>query len=161
MRKTLLASTCLAAMAAMPLHAETTIDSATTAPVSTSTVKAGAPDDIKITKDGSIKPTGGTAVTIDSDHKVVNDGTLQIGNANGATGIFAEADVTGSITNTATGKIVIDASYEGEEIEKDGDQDGTYAVDTGRAGIAPGGGFPGATAHTASNIGATTWRDRR
>src|SRR3546814_12709407 len=77
-----------------------------TAPVSTSTVKAGAPDDIKITKDGSIKPTGGTAVTIDSDHKVVNDGTLQIGNANGATGIFAEAGVTGSITHSATGKIV-------------------------------------------------------
>src|SRR3546814_4932054 len=68
MRKTLLASTCLAAMAAMPLHAETTIDSATTAPVSTSTVKAGAPADIKITKDGSLKPTGGTAVTIDSAH---------------------------------------------------------------------------------------------
>src|SRR3546814_390742 len=110
MRKTLLASTCLAAMAALPLHAETTISTATTTPVKTSTVKSGARDDIKISKDGSIKPTSGTAVTIDSDNKVVNDGTIQIGNANGATGIFAEAGVTGSITNSATGKIVIDDS---------------------------------------------------
>src|SRR3546814_6071366 len=34
--------------------------------------------------------------------------------------IFAEAGVTGSITNSATGKIVIDESYEGEDIDKDG-----------------------------------------
>jgi len=143
MRKTLLASTCLAAMAALPLHAETTISTATTAPVKTSTVKSGARDDIKITKDGSVKPTGGTAVTIDSDNKVVNDGTIQIGNADGATGIFAEAGVTGSITNSATGKIVIDESYEAEDIDKDGDKDGPYAVGNGRAGIKTGGAFTG------------------
>src|SRR3546814_10994120 len=77
MRKTLLASTCLAAMAAMPLHAETTIDSATTATVGTSTVKAGAPDDIQITKDGSIKPTGGTAGTIDRATKASGQATCR------------------------------------------------------------------------------------
>src|SRR3546814_13154777 len=100
-------------------------------------------EEIKISKDGSIKPTSGTAVTIDSDNKVVNDGTIQIGNANGATGIFAEAGVTGSITNSATGKIVIDESYEGEDIDKDGDKDGHYAVGNGRAGIKTGGAFTG------------------
>ena len=143
MRKTLLASTCLAAMAALPVHAETTISTATTTPVKTSTVKSGAPDDIKITKDGSVKPTDGTAVTIDSDNKVVNDGTIQIGNANGATGIFAEAGTTGSITNGATGKIVIDESYEGEDIDNDGDKDGPFAVGNGRTGIGTGGAFTG------------------
>src|SRR3546814_7489737 len=91
----------------------------------------------------SIKPTSGTAVTIDIDNEVVNDGTIQIGNANGATGIFAEAGVTGSITNSATGKIVIDESYEGEDIDKDGDKDGPYAVGNGRAGIKTGGAFTG------------------
>ncbi|WOF41764.1 autotransporter outer membrane beta-barrel domain-containing protein [Sphingopyxis indica] len=152
MRKTLLASTCLAAMVAAPSYAETTINSATTTPVKTSTVKSGAPDDIKITKDGSIKPAGGTAVTIDSNNKVVNEGTIQIGNANGATGIFAEAGVTGSITNSATGKIVIDESYEGEDIDKDGDKDGPFAVGNGRTGIGTGGAFAGNIA----NEGAIT-----
>src|SRR3546814_20424842 len=66
-----------------------------------------------------------------------------IGNANGATGLFAEAGVTGSITNSATGKIVIDESYEGEDIDKDGDKDGPYAVGNGRAGLQTGGAFTG------------------
>src|SRR3546814_14997272 len=122
-------------MAALPLHAETTSSTATTTPVKTSTVKSGARDDIKISKDGSIKPTSGTAVTIDSDNKVVNDGTIQIGNANGATGIFAEAGVTGSITNSATGKNVLDESTEVEDNDKDGEQKGPSAVRNGRPGI--------------------------
>ena len=49
MRKTLLASTCLATLLSTTAHAETTITTATTAPVRTSTIKSGAPDDIKIT----------------------------------------------------------------------------------------------------------------
>src|SRR5690606_2704127 len=128
MRKTLLASTCLAAMAAMPAHAETTISTATTTPVKTSTVKSGAPDDIKITKDGSIKPAAGTAVTIDSNHKVVNEGTIEIVNKDGATGISANAGVTGSITNGATGKIIINETYAPTDIDNDGDIDGPFAV---------------------------------
>src|SRR3546814_12074229 len=76
MRKTLLASTCLATLLSTAAHAETTIATATTAPVRTSTIKSGAPDDIKITSAGSIQPTvAGPAVTIDSNHKVVNEGT--------------------------------------------------------------------------------------
>ncbi|MBK6413245.1 hypothetical protein [Sphingopyxis sp.] len=49
MRKTLLATTRLAALLSTTAKAETTITSATTAPVRTSTIKSGAPDDIKIT----------------------------------------------------------------------------------------------------------------
>ncbi len=143
MRKTLLASTCLAAMTAAPVHAETTIGTATTTPVRTSTVNAGAADDIRIGKDGSIKPTGGTAVTIDSNHKVANEGTIAIGDADDATGIFAGAGTTGSITNAATGKIIIDESYAPTDIDNDGDIDGPFAVGRNRTGIATGGAFTG------------------
>lgn len=152
MRKTLLASTCLAAILATPVHAETTISTATTAPVRTSTVKTGTPDDIKIVAAGSIKPTGGTAVTIDSNHKVINEGTIEIGNANGATGIFANAGTVGSITNSATGKIIIDEPYAPTDIDNDGDIDGPFATGTGRTGIATGGAFTGAIV----NSGAIT-----
>lgn len=143
MRKTLLASTCLATIIAMPAYAETSITTATTTPVSTSTVKSGAADDIKIGSAGSIKPTSGTAVTIDSNNKVTNDGTIQITNSDGARGIFANAGVTGTITNSATGKIIIDESYTPTDIDNDGDLDGPFAVGSNRVGIATGGAFTG------------------
>ncbi|PKQ00981.1 MAG: autotransporter domain-containing protein [Alphaproteobacteria bacterium HGW-Alphaproteobacteria-13] len=143
MRKILLASTCLAAMVSAPVHAETTIATAVTNPVHSSTVKSGAADDVKISSAGSVKPASGTAVTIDSDNKVVNEGTIQITNADGATGIFANAGTAGGITNSATGKIIIDESYAPTDIDNDGDIDGPFAVGTGRTGIATGGAFTG------------------
>lgn len=143
MRKILLASTCLATFASLPVHAETTIATATTTPVRTSTVKAGAPDDVKITSAGSVKPGGGTAVTIDSNHKVVNEGTIEISNVNGANGIFANAGTVGGITNAATGKIIIDEPYAPTDIDNDGDIDGPYAIGNNRVGIATGGAFTG------------------
>lgn len=152
MRKTLLASTCLAAFLSTTAHAETTITTATTAPVRTSTVKAGAADDVKITATGSIKPTSGTAVTVDSNNKVVNEGSIEISNSNGATGIFANAGTTGGITNAATGKIIIDETYAPTDIDNDGDLDGPFAVGSNRVGIATGGAFNGAIV----NSGAIT-----
>ncbi len=144
MRKTLLASTCLAALLSTAAQAETTITTATTAPVRTSTIKSGAPDDIKITSTGSVKPTvTGPAVTIDTNHKVVNEGTIEIGNVNGATGIFANAGTTGGITNAATGKIIIDEPYAPTDIDNDGDIDGPFALGSNRVGIATGGAFTG------------------
>ena len=53
----------------------------------------------------------GPAVTIDSNHKVVNEGTIQITNSDGARGISANAGITGAITNAATGKIIIDDGF--------------------------------------------------
>ncbi len=143
MRTTLLASTCLAAVLSTTAHAETSISTATTTPVRSSTVKSGAADDVKITSAGSVKPASGTAVTIDSNNKLTNDGTIQITNSDGATGIFANGGVSGAITNSATGKIVIDESYAPTDIDKDGDIDGPYAVGSGRTGIATGGAFTG------------------
>ena len=76
------------------------------APVRTSTVKSGAADDIKIVAAGSIKPTTiGPAVTVDSNHKVVNEGTIEFSNVDGVTGILANAGTSGGITNSATGAV--------------------------------------------------------
>lgn len=152
MRTTLLASTCLAALLSTPVHAETSISNAVTTPIRTATVKAGAPDDVKITSTGSVKPTSGTAVTIDTNNKVTNEGTIQISNADGATGIFANAGTTGGITNAATGKIIIDESYTPTDIDNDGDLDGPFAVGSNRVGIATGGAFSG----NITNNGAIT-----
>lgn len=144
MRKTLLASTCLVAVIAAPARAETVIGNALTTPIRTSTVNGGTlPDDAKLAASGSIKPTSGTAVTIDSNHKVTNEGTIQITNANGSTGILANAGVTSTITNSATGKIIIDETYAPTDIDNDGDIDGPYAVGSNRVGIATAGAFNG------------------
>ena len=143
MRKYLLASTCLLAVASIPVHAETSIGTATTAPVRTSTIKSGAADDIKITSAGSIKTTSPVAVTIDSNNKLTNEGTIEISNVNNATGILANAGVTGTINNAASGKIIIDEPYAPTDADNDGDIDGPFAIGTGRTGIATAGAFTG------------------
>ncbi|HEU4957658.1 MAG TPA: hypothetical protein VFT40_08540, partial [Sphingomicrobium sp.] len=79
MRYFLLTSTCLVALAA-PLAAETTISNTVTGPIRTSNVKAGTPDDILINSNGVVNGTAGGGVVIDSNHKLNNQGTIQIGN---------------------------------------------------------------------------------
>src|SRR3546814_1949903 len=129
MRKTLLASTCLATLLSTAAHAETTIATATTAPVRTSTIKSGAPDDIKITSAGSIKPTvAWPAVTIDSNHKVVNEGTIEFTNVDGATGIVAGAGTSVGITNGANDKSTIGTTHAANDHGKDGGIDGDSEI---------------------------------
>lgn len=139
----LLACTCLTPITiyASASHAERVIETKITTPVSTSTASNGAPDDIKITSAGSIVPTGGVAVTIDSNHNVINQGTIQITDANDATGILANPSTAGTITNS--GKIIIDETYEPKDTDNDGDLDGPFAQGARRYGIrvAPGGTF--------------------
>ncbi|HEV2865443.1 MAG TPA: autotransporter domain-containing protein [Allosphingosinicella sp.] len=148
----LLAATCLTPVAllalAAPASAETVISDARTAPQRTSTVNGGAPDDIRIAAQGSVKPSGGNAVTIDSDDSVSNEGTIQITGANDSSGIFANAGRTGSISNS--GKIILDESYTPEDADKDGDVDGPFAQGARRLGIfvGSGGTFTGAIANS-------------
>ncbi|MFC7498632.1 autotransporter domain-containing protein [Enterovirga sp. GCM10030262] len=136
----LLAATCLTpvalAAAVAPLRAETVINSAQTAPVRTSTIASGQPDDIRIVASGSVKPNGGAAVTLDSDNDARNEGTVQISGASGATGVLAEAGVDGSIVNTGT--IILDENYTATDADKDGDLDGPFAQGSGRFGIRTG-----------------------
>ena len=131
MYRRLLASTAVLALAT-PAAAEN-IATAVTQPVRTSTVKAGAPDAITITTAGSVRPTGGTAVTMDSNHAVTNQGTIAISNSDGAIGIQALAGTSGDIANT--GAITIDETYTPTDTDNDGDLDGPVALGSNRFGI--------------------------
>jgi uncharacterized protein with beta-barrel porin domain len=140
----LLASTCLLAIAASA-HAETTVTTKRTDQVRTSTIKSGAADDLRITADGQVAPANGIAVTLDTNNKVTNEGTIQITNADSAGGIVA---TSGSGTIANTGKIILDETYAPTDTDKDGDLDGPYAVGTGRIAIRTTGDFTGAITHS-------------
>lgn len=144
MRTYLLASTALLALAA-PAQAED-ITTKRETPVKTSTVKNGAPDSVTITKDGSVVVTSGTAVTMDSDNKVTNQGTVTIGNASNATGILAVSGTTGEINNSGT--ITIDEPYTATDTDNDGDLDGPFALGSNRFGIRTDGTHSGAITNT-------------
>ncbi|WP_374414571.1 autotransporter domain-containing protein [Novosphingobium colocasiae] len=139
MRLTLLATTAVIAIAATaPFdHAMAeTISTKKTAPIQTSTIKAGAPDAIDIAAAGSVELTGGTAVTMDSNNAVSNAGKILVNpasNANGGAGIVANAGTTGDIVNSGT--ITIDEPYVATDTDNDGDLDGPYALGSGRYGI--------------------------
>ena len=151
--RNLLACTCLTPVllvaGAGPAGAETVLSTKLTSPVSTSTVKSGAADDIRISTDGSIVPAvAGAAVTIDSDNSVKNEGTITITDPDDSTGILAIAGTSGTITNS--GKIEVLESYTPADSDKDGDNDGAFATGARRFGIriAPGGSFTGSIANS-------------
>jgi len=148
MRRRLLASVCLSAilLPAFPLLAETVIDTKRTDPLSTATIKSGARDDIRIASAGSVTPTGGVAVTVASDNKLTNEGTIQITNADGATGVLVAAGTSGAIVNS--GKIIVDETYAPADDDKDGDLDGPLAVGTGRTALRTAGAFAGPISHS-------------
>jgi hypothetical protein len=128
----LLASTGLGTIAtllAVPASAETVISTAITTPVLTGT----AADDIHITSTGSVKPSGGAAVTINSNDSVKNEGVIAIKGANGSTGILANTNLTGDITNSGT--ITLDEDFTPTDSDTDGDIDGPFAQGTDRFGI--------------------------
>jgi len=139
MHRHLLASTAVLALTA-PAAAET-ISTAVTQPVRTSTIKAGTPDAVTISSSGSVKPSGGTAVTMDSNHAVTNQGAIAVSNANGAIGILANAGTSGDIVNSGT--IAIDESYTPTDSDNDGDLDGPFALGSNRFGIRTAGGHTG------------------
>jgi hypothetical protein len=141
MRHFLLASTCLVALAA-PVAAETTISTTVTGPVRTSTVKTGGlPDDILINSSGVVNGNASGGVIIDSNHKLNNQGTIQIGNINNVAGVDVMAGVTSDIT--VSGKIIVDEPFTPTDADNDGDLDGPFATGTGRFGIRTNGAMTG------------------
>ena len=140
MRQFLLASTCLVALAA-PAVAETTISTTVTGPVRTSTVKTGAPDDILINSTGVVNGNASGGVIIDSNHKLNNQGTIQIGNVNNVAGVDVAAGVTSGIT--ISGKIIVDEAFTPTDADNDGDLDGPFATGSGRFGIRTNGAMTG------------------
>jgi hypothetical protein len=131
MRKLLAATslTPLLMIAPAPAVAETLIATAITTPVLTSTTN----DNVRISTAGSVKPTSGAAVTINTNNSVNNEGTIAITGANDATGILANTNLTANIANSGT--ITIDENYTPTDTDNDGDVDGTFAQGSGRYGI--------------------------
>ena len=111
--------------------ADTTISTAVTTPVATSTANAGAPDNVIIT--GSVKPPGGAAVTPDSNNTVANTGgTLETQDVNNTTGILVKGGFTGAVTNT--GVIEYDETTVAAT-SKLGVITGPFATGSGRFGV--------------------------
>ncbi|WP_261300215.1 autotransporter outer membrane beta-barrel domain-containing protein [Sphingomonas alpina] len=146
----LLTTTCLTPIlfVALPAVAQTTITTKVTTPVLTATAANGQPSDVTITSTGSVEPTGGNAVTLNSANNIKNEGKILISNASNANGIFVAAGGSGTITNS--GSIVIDETYTPTDTDNDGDLDGPFAQGTNRFGIrtADGAGFTGSIVNT-------------
>ena len=132
---------------ALPAMAQTTITTATTTPVSTSTINNGAANGLQITAAGSISPTAGTAnvtaVTVDSNNTFENLGSIFLNNSNTSTGVLYKPGLTTGFKNS--GSITLLEDYDRTDADGDGDLDGPLATGTGRYGVRvdPGGTFTG------------------
>ena len=135
-RKVLVATVAAAPLLAMGFAAmaETSVSNARTTPIATSTATGSAADDIKVTSDGSIKPTAaGAIVTIDSNNKVTNAGTLSTSGVNDSVGVLIIGGKTGGLTNSATISLLED--YTATDSDSDGDLDGPFAQGSNRIGV--------------------------
>jgi hypothetical protein len=135
-RKVLVATVAAAPLLAMGLaaSAETSVTTARTTPIATSTATGSAADDVRITADGSIKTTtAGAIVTLDSNNKVTNLGTLSTTGVNDSVGVLVIGGKTGSVTNSATISLLED--YTPTDSDSDGDLDGPFAQGANRFGI--------------------------
>ena len=155
------AATAHAQTAANPV---VTIGGSTTTPVFTATAQASGPADITIGSGGSVDPkTAGTAaaqisaVTINSNNNVINNGTINTQNLNFTTGILAQGGFTGSITNNTA--IQLDEDANGKTNSTNGIVDSPFAVGTNRFGIEVTGTSPFSSsggAVTINNAGSIT-----
>ncbi len=136
-RKVLVATVAAAPLMAMALaaQAETVVNTARTTPIATGSAGTnGAADDVKIDTAGSIKLTAsGALVTLNSNNKVANSGTLSTQGVNDSTAILINGGTTGSVTNTGT--ITLDEDYTPTDTDSDGDVDGLFAQGSNRYGI--------------------------
>ena len=135
-RKVLVATVAAAPLLALAFgaYAETSVTTARTTPIATSTANNGAADDVRVTADGSIKPTtSGALITLDSNHKVTNLGTLATVGVSDSTGILILGGRTGSVSNGAS--ITINEDYTPTDTDSDGDTDGAFAQGSNRYGV--------------------------
>jgi hypothetical protein len=135
-RKVLVATVAAAPILALAFaaSAETTVSNARTTPIATSSAASGAADDVKVTADGSIKPTtAGALITLDSNNKVTNLGTLATVGVNGSTGVLILGGNSGSVTNSSTLSLTED--YTATDTDSDGDIDGAFALGSNRYGV--------------------------
>jgi uncharacterized protein with beta-barrel porin domain len=99
-----------------------------------------------IASGGSItlnQQNGSTAVTVNSNNTLTNNGTINITDSNNASGVRIAPGVTGSYSGT--GVISVTEDYTRTDTDNDGDLDGPMAIGTGRVGLLldSGGAFTG------------------
>ncbi|MBL4616184.1 MAG: autotransporter domain-containing protein [Robiginitomaculum sp.] len=139
MRRLLLLSAALPALGAaigfaLPAAAQVEIETELTDPIDTQTIDGGNPADIIILNAGSVLiGAGQTAVTLNSDNTVTNQGTISSTDADNTTGILVSGTVTGDIINS--GAINLQEDFTGVDDDEDGDFDTPFAMGTGRVGI--------------------------
>lgn len=130
----------LTAAAASPLlwaaglaQAETTISDARTTPVATATAASGTPDNLTVASGGSVKPTSGAAITLNSDNNVSIAGAAGVTDANDSTALLIQGGRRGEVT--LSGALTVDESYTPTDADNDGDLDGPFAQGSNRAGV--------------------------
>lgn len=133
-------------MFSLPAVAQVSISTATTTPIETVNANAGAASDLVITSAGSItldEQDGSTAVTINSDNDLENNGQISITDSDNAVGVRITPGVTGSYSGT--GAISLTEDYTRTDTDDDKDLDGPLAIGTGRVGLLleSGGAFTG------------------
>lgn len=142
MKRLFLSAAVLPLLHAAPALGQTTISTATTAPVATSTT-----GDLTIAIEGSIAPAAaGAAVTLDSANSVTNAGKISFNNISDATGILAQAGSSGAIANGGVIELLED--YTPTDADSDGDLDGPFAQGARRFGIDVAGPFTGSVVNT-------------
>lgn len=158
LRGLLVSAALLPWLAPVNAAGETVVSGAVTTPVATSTAASGSPDDLTIAEGGSIKPpSAGPAVTLDSDNRVVNRGTISIENLDDSTGVLVLGGRSGSVENA--GAINVIESYEATDADGDGDLDGGFAQGARRYGVRVTGPFAGSIANTSSGTIAVEGAD--
>ncbi|HTI67985.1 MAG TPA: autotransporter domain-containing protein [Caulobacteraceae bacterium] len=136
MRRSLFAAAALGPIVlafAAPAFAAT-VSNARTTPIATSGANNGAPDDVTIDANGSIKLTAaGAAVVLDSNNAVTNAGTIQFDDASNATGVLIQGGTTGAFTNT--GAINVIENYTPVDSNADGVFESPLASGSSRYGV--------------------------
>lgn len=133
LRLLLLAAASPLCMTAAQASAETVISAAVTTPLATATAANGGPDDLRVAAAGSVKPTGGAAVTLNSNNKLTVEGAVALQNADNAAAVLIQGGRTGEFK--LSGTLTVDETYEPTDTDKDGDLDGPFAKGSGRYGV--------------------------
>lgn len=134
-------------------RATDTITTSTATPVATATATSGAPDNVDIAAGGSVKPTAaGTAVTLNSNNTVTNEGTISFSSVSNTVGIKILGGYTGSVTST--GAITLSDGYTPTTDSNNGLAMTPFAQGTNRTGIQVIG--PGTFTGGIANLGPIT-----
>ena len=86
--------------------------------------------------------TAGGGVIIDSNHKLNNQGTIQIGNVSNVAGGRCCGQASPA-ESRSSGKIIVDEPFTPTDADNDGDLDGPFAIGSNRYGIRTNGAITG------------------